>query len=217
MQYLHLFFLAVLIYMFNPVVFEILRRPIPFFVIRRAHHIGLVIAYVTLAGGIAWLVRANIRTRLTQLLFAGVVVSFGLAIFLSSVRWYYTAREQENIVLQQARELRETLRPVLSQRELICADPETSLLIPAVHVSSVMSPELGNANPADESLLERHVACSEFLDPQTRTGRRFEIASKYGIGFAVIRSDKSDEMGSIGEVGELVAESRLFSIYRVFH
>lgn len=212
-------FFTSLLLMFNPLFFELLIRltPLPSWIIARAEHLAKVIAFVTIPCVFAWIGRSSLQSRINQLIFAFVVLSFSFVVFKRGVVYYSENRPVEQSVLQKASDLRTSLEPFLSERLLVCADPEMSLLIPAVQVSAVMSPELGNANPADAGVIERHNDCNELLDPQTSVDRRKEIASEHGIDLVIVRTVQESRRSDFQDIGNLVVERDWYQVFQLQH
>ena len=149
-------FLTSMVYMFTPVFVDALAKHIPYWLIQRARFIGEVIAYVSIAGGLAWVSRRALPTRACRMGFAITVFCAGIVVFRVSIKDYFEQRQAHRHWLQRARELQEVVHGLLPERAMVAADPEWSLVLPAVHVAAVMAPELFHANPADANLLQRH-------------------------------------------------------------
>ena len=209
-------FLTSMVYMFTPVFFEALAKIIPYWLIQRARFIGEVIAYVSIAGGLAWVSRRGLPTRAYRIGFALVVFCAGLVVFRVSIKDYFDARQAHRHWLQRARELQEVVHGVLPDRALVAADPEWSTVLPAVHVAAVMAPVLFQANPADANLLQRHKEREELLAPETSTERRRQIIANNGIDFILIKEQPGSDNGrGFEEVGDIVASRHGFKLFKV--
>jgi hypothetical protein len=219
-------FVSAFLYMYNPLFYEILMRLIPYWIINRMHRIGEVIAYSVTAGGLAWMLRRTLRTKTTRMLFAITVVFASLSVLKSTISLYYKSIDT-GLILEQARELRDRLRPILQDRVLVLADPEMSLFLPAVQISSVMAPCLGNANPADKYVMQRYDAAREFFNPDTSIERRREITSMYHVDFVLIAkkwntpqplcSYRNDQESYYRGTGDLIIEGDWFELLKVRH
>jgi hypothetical protein len=219
-------FFSACLYMFNPLIYEILMNLIPYWIINRMRYVGEIVALVAIPGGFAWMLRRTLQTKATRIVFALMVFCGGLALFKPIISRNYRWSEDGRIVLERAAEMRQTLRPIVRNRSLILADPEMSLFIPAVQISSVMAPCLGNANPADEYVVERYRDAREYLDPETSMQRRREIVSTYNIDFVLLTKwnkpepsfgcfYRNGQVTHLRGIGDLVAERDWFQLFKV--
>jgi len=204
------------LYMFNPVLLTPLMKFIPYWIIRRAFYVCYAVGFVTIAGGIAWLMRPTLRTRTARLAFAGLVVCAGVTIFNVRAREYWTGSGLQHKQLRQLQELQTVMRPVVGARPLIAAEPEISLMLPAVHLCAVMAPSLGNANPADEGVVRRSKLVEEFLARDTTPERRRAIAAQYEIEYVVMRTDSRNEnREGFRKISDLVAQGNGFELFKL--
>jgi hypothetical protein len=204
-------FAASMVYMFTPGLFDLQTRFIPYWLIRRARFVGEVIAYANVAGGLAWLSRRALRTRASRMAFAVTVFCAGLVVFRVSINDYILDRQDQREWLARSRELQEVVR-IVPDRSLIAADTEWSLVLPSVHLASVMAPKLFNANPADGGVLQRHKDAEELLDDETSASRRREIIARNGVDFILIANEHS---AGVADIGELVASKHGFQLFKV--
>jgi len=208
-------FLVPSIYMFTPVLFDVITGFIPYWLVRRARLIGEVIAYVNLIGGLAWLVRPVLQNRFVRFAFAVTIFCATLFAFRTSIKYYMEDYREHMAWLQRVRDLKETVGPVLPGRALVAANPELSIILPAAHLSAVMSPPLFNSNPADGAVIERRKDADELLAEVTSAERRRELIAKNRIDFILLEDDAESIVGQLNEVSQLVAEGHGFRLFKV--
>ena len=207
---------AAMTLMFTPVLFELLTRLIPYWLAHRFRNFGEVIGLVSLAGGMAWIVRPRLETRGMRRAFALLVLCGSLAVFRTNIQGYVLDSRSQRGWLRQAAQLQDAVRDVLPAHALVASDPTWSLVLPAVHLSRVMAADLHHANPADGGLLKRFADAEELLGPATPDDRRRQIVAEHGIGFILIRDTTGAAPSPhFGGVGDLVAARNGFVVYRV--
>ena len=214
--------MAALLYMFNPFFLTVLMKRIPYWIVERAHFIGLVTALVVIPGWLALMARDALRTRVSRVVFSFALISGSMFLFKPAISSFYNNRSTHQYMLQRARELQEVVETITDERPLIAADPTLSLLLPAVRISAVMAPYLTHSNPADEGTLRRHNDAQELLALTTSEARRREIISEHGIDYVLIgphrgRSGTDDEvdMSMFHEFEDLVIERHGFQLFRL--
>ena len=202
--------------MYFPPVFEILSGIIPHWMIKRAVLVATLGAVVYIGGGLAWLVRDALNSRIAQVLYAATLFTGALIVYRPEIRIYLDERAEHQGHLQRSLDLREALLPIVSDRPLIAANQNMSNLIPASVVATVMSPRTGAMNPADPEGERRRDDGIELLAPETDQARRLEINRRYAIDF-VLLSDRERETvgGFMGRLGELTARGPWFDVYRI--
>jgi hypothetical protein len=205
-----------IIYMFTPGLFGLLTTVMPYWLVRRCEYVAGVVAVVTVIGGLSWMVRQNVRTRLGRSVFVLTVLLTVLVVDLEKMKQRWRYRTQSVPALQDALNLQEAVRTELPGRPLVATTPELSLMLPAVHPASVMAPELGHANPADGELLRRHGEARELLDTRTSTDRRRQIIAANAIAYILVRHDPDARLQEdFSDVGDLVASRDGFMLFRV--
>jgi hypothetical protein len=208
--------LGAMVFMFTPGVFDLLTRLIPYWLVHRFRNFGEVIGLVMVAGGVAWVARPMLRTRLAHRVMTVLVLCGSLAAFRANIQGYVLDSRSQRRWLQEAHKLQEAVGSSLTPHALVAGDPAWSLVLPAVHLSRVMAADLHHANPADGGLLERFADTQELLAAETTDDRRRQIIAKHGIDFILIR-----EAGAkvppprFDAVGDVVAARNGFVVYRI--
>jgi hypothetical protein len=202
--------------MFTPFLFDALSKVLPYWLVRRARYVAEVIAFASITGGFAWLSRAALRSRASRIAFALTVACASLVAFRAGIKSQIEGYRPQLAWLQRARELQETVGPVVPAGALVAANPEWSLVLPAVHLSAVMAPELFNANPADGALLQRYRDAQELLASATTLERRREILAQDRVDFVLI-GDNPDRgvQDALASLGDLVADRHGFRVFKV--
>jgi hypothetical protein len=216
-----IFFTAVQ-YMFNFFILTPLMNWMPYWIAMRAFYVAQAIALVVFVPGMAWLSRYTLHGRMARTAFALTIVCASFTTFQTQIVQFLRARAPNELKLRQAHELSELFSSLPHKRSLVLADPETSLLLPAVRIAAVMAPVLLHANPADPAVRRRYEAATEFLAQGTTTQRRKEIVSDYRIEFAVIGSI-SESKGNLSAqdeaplrgIADLVNEKHGFKLFRI--
>jgi len=204
--------------MFTPGVVDTLNHVVPYWLVWRLRFVGEVTGFVTVAGGVAWIMRPMLRTRVARMGLALAVLCGGLAVFRQDLLDYAVDRARHRLWLQNARDLRQAVQDVIPAHSLVAADPQWSLVLPAVHLARVMGEDLRHANPADGGLLARYAESQELLADGTSIPRRREIIARNGINFILVRDDAdSGVRDAFGTLGELVSSDHGFLVYRVGH
>jgi hypothetical protein len=207
--------LTAMIFMFTPGLVDALSRLIPYWLAWRFRFVAEAIGFVTVAGGLAWLARPMLPTRLARMGLALAVFCGALAVFRQDILDYAVDRGRHRLWLQNSRELQETVKDVIPPHSLVAADPQWSLVLPAVHLARVMGEDLHHANPADGELLERYARSEELLAEATPRERRKAIIDQYRIQFILLRDDGAqrvrDDMAMLGDV---VSSRHGFLLYR---
>jgi hypothetical protein len=205
-----------MIFMFTPGLVDALSKVIPYWLAWRFRFIGEVIGFVTVSGGLAWAMRPVLATRLARMGLALAVLCGALAIFRQDILDYAVDRKRHWQALEDSRDLQDTVRHVIPAHSLVAADPQWSLVLPAVHLARVMGQDLHHANPADGGLLERYAAAGELLAEGTPLSRRREIIGKYGIDFILVREDTAPKvLDDAAAIGGIVAAVHGFRLYQV--
>jgi hypothetical protein len=208
--------LTAMILMFTPGLVDALSKLIPYWLAWRFRFVAEAIGFVTLAGGLAWLARPMLPTRLARMGLALAVLCGALAVFRQDILDYTVDRSRHWLWLQHARELQETVRDVIPPHALVAADPQWSLVLPAVHLARVMGEDLHHANPADGELLERYARSEELLAEGTPRVRRKAIVDEYRIQFILLRDDDARQVrDDVAVMGDMVAAKHGFRLYRV--
>jgi hypothetical protein len=205
-----------MVFMFTPGVVDALNRVVPYWLVWRFRFVAEVIGFATVAGGLAWITRPMLRTRLARMGLALAVLCGGLAVFRQDILDYAVDRARHRLWLQNARDLQEAVRPVVPADSLVAADPQWSLVLPAVHLARVMAQDLHHANPADGGLLERYADTRELLADGTPMQRRRAIIAKHGINFILVRDAAgSAALDAFDRLGELISTERGFRVYKI--
>jgi hypothetical protein len=199
-------------FMFAPLELNPLSKWLPFWLMRRGHYIVRVIGYIAVAGGLAAFVLPLLRTRKSRLAFAAVVLCSIPPLFQSSFNVARRRTAMERQRLAEIRRLRSFL-PVLPGRPLVAADPELSLYLPAVQLTSVLAPEPAHGNPADVRLMERYRDGKELLDRGTSVERRRQIVSQHKVAFLLTRAGSCPP--GLEEIADAVVEDREFALLRI--
>ncbi len=173
-------------YMYNPVVFAVVSRVVPFWMLRRLMAVAVLLAALTLVAGVGWLARQTLRGERRRLAFSLVVLVAGLVLYRENIAARFARAAADRAALAQAAEIRALLHGVAG-RPMVVADRELSLLIPSARPAAVMAQSFGNLNPADPGLIERAAAADEFLAPGTAPARRQALAAQYDIDYAITR------------------------------
>lgn len=172
--------------MYNPAVFAVVSRIVPFWMLRRLMALAVLLAALTLVAGVGWLARETLRRERQRLAFSLVVLVAGLVLYSENIAARFARVAADREALARAAEIRALLEGVPG-RPLIAADRELSLLIPSARPAAVMAQSFGNLNPADPGLLERAAAADELLAPGTSPARRDALADRYDIDYAITR------------------------------
>ena len=202
--------------MFLPGYFDLLVRMVPYWLVQRFRMVSEVIGIVVVAGGMAWLLRPRLNTRLARQAFAVLVLCGSLAVFRQNIQGYVQESFRQKRWLRDAASLQDAVRGYIPPHSLVAADPEWSLVLPAVQLTRVMAQDLHHANPSDGGLLERYADAQELLADQTSQDRRQAIILKNKIGFILLH----DATGvaptqRFHGLGSLVTAKNGFALYRV--
>ena len=203
-----------MIFMFTPGLVDALSKVIPYWLAWRFRFVAEVIGFVTIGGGLAWVMRPVLTTRLARMGLALAVFCGALAVFRQDILDYAVDRSRHRLWLQNARDLQEAVTDVIPAHSLVAADPQWSLVLPAVHLARVMGEDLHHANPADGGLLGRYAEAGELLAENTTADRRREIIARHRIDFILVK----DEPGSnrrFDTLGTLVSSRHGFFIYKL--
>lgn len=197
-------------FMFNPFVFRAGSAAVPFWMFRRLSAFAALAGIVSVAG----LVRPYLsrpgpvgRRAVVAVLAAAVVVGFNAGAVVARLDRVRADRE----ALALGQEIVQVLATVPG-RPLVAADPELSLLVPAMRPAAVMAPSLGNANPADGMLAERARARDKLLGAATSDAQRREVLARYGVDVVLLRREAAP--ADRRWAGELIAESPHLLAYR---
>jgi hypothetical protein len=203
-------------FMFTPGIVDSLSKVIPYWLAWRFRFVGEVIGFVTVAGGLAWAMRPALPTRLARMGLALAVLCGALAVFRQDILDYALDRSRHRLWLQNSRELQAAARDVIPAHSLVAADPQWSLVLPAVHLARVMGQDLHHANPADGGLLERYSEAAELLAENTSLDRRRQIIAKNHIDFILVRNE-ADSKNRFDDLGPLVSSRHGFLVYKLRH
>ena len=203
-----------MIFMFTPGLVDALSRLIPYWLAWRFRFVSEAIGFVAVAGGLAWVARPMLRSRVARAGLSLAVLCGALAVFRQDILDYAVDRSRHRLWLQNSRELQAAVEDVIPAHSLVAADPEWSLVLPAVHLARVMGEDLHHANPADGELLRRYAESVELLADTTSQDRRREIISRNHINFILVRSGAAGPRG-LDELGSLVSSEHGFLIYKV--
>jgi hypothetical protein len=207
---------ATAVLMFVPPVPGLLLHVVPVWVLRRSRYVAETVAMAGAFGGVVWMLARTLSSRRSLAALAAVALFSSVALFGQPFREWSWSADRERGLVREMDELQDVLSAMGTKRALVAADPELSLLLPAVRELSVMSPPLGHSNPADGELLSRYRDVLVFLDPATQTDRRRELANRYGIQWVLLRSrDTATQQVDWAGYGELVADRRGFRLYRL--
>jgi len=220
--------LTAIVWMFNPLAFELLARIFPYWMIGRADNVIKIVGCATVPATLAWFGRRTIARRGTRLVIPIIICGAALAASLPTIQAERNRAKMEQSAIIQAGELREVLQPLVRPRELVAAEGHTSLAISAVVPVAVMAPDLGNANPADPGVKQRWLDCVELLASSTTAARRLQIIEHYRISYLVTRTDTSTPPYAtrtdtstpppdLDAIADLVASGRWFRVYKVKH
>ena len=203
-----------MIFMFTPGLVDALSKLIPYWLAWRFRFVGEVIGFVTVAGGLAWVMRPVLPTRLARMGLALAVLCGALAVFRQDILDYAMDRSRHRLWLQNARELQAAVRDVIPPHSLVVADPQWSLVLPAVHLARVMGQDLHHANPADGEMLERYAEAGELLDEKTSVDRRRQIIARNHIDFILVK-EGAESKARFDDLGPLVSSRHGFLIYKL--
>lgn len=205
-----------MIFMFTPGLVDALSKLIPYWLAWRFRFVGEVIGFVTVAGGLAWVMRPVLPTRFARMALALAVLCGALAVFRQDILDYAMDRSRHRLWLQNARELQAAVRDVIPPHSLVVADPQWSLVLPAVHLARVMGQDLHHANPADGGLLERYAEAGELLNEKTSVDRRRQIIARNHIDFILVK-EGAESKARFDDLGPLVSSRHGFLIYKITH
>jgi hypothetical protein len=204
--------IAGMVFMFTPGVYDAVVRLVPYWLLVRLRNFGEVIGLAVIAGGLAWMMRPMLTTRLARQAMALVVLCGSLAVFRENIQGYVLESASQRQFLRTARSFQEVVSPVIAPHSLVAADPVWSLVLPSVHLARVMAADLHHANPSDAGLLERYADAQELLAAETTDDHRRAIIARHGIDYIVVRDDRGVRFDAIGEV---VAEKNGFVVYEI--
>lgn len=205
-----------MVFMFTPGIYDAVVRLVPYWLLVRMRNFGEVIGLAVIAGGLAWIARPRLRTRLARQALALVVLCATLAVFRQNIQGYVLESMSQRQWLRDARTFQAAVAPVIEPHSLVAADPVWSLVLPAVHLARVMAADLHHANPADGGLLARYADAQELLAPGTTDDRRREIIAKHGIDYILVReADVDVAPPRFDAVAGVVADKSGFVVYRV--
>jgi hypothetical protein len=205
-----------MIFMFTPGLVDALSTVIPYWVAWRFRFIGEVIGFVAVSGGLAWAMRPVLATRLARMGLALAVLCGALAIFRQDILDYAVDRPRHWLWLKNAQELQQLVRPTIPPHSLVAADPEWSVVLPAVHLARVMAQDLHHANPADGGLMQRYSETGELLADGTSLERRKAILESNHIDFVLVRQDSSAAaIRDFDRVADLLSTKYGFRLYKV--
>jgi hypothetical protein len=205
-----------MIFMFTPGLVDVLSKVIPYWLAWRFRFVVEAIGFVTIGGGLAWVMRPVLTTRLARMGLALAVFCGALAVFRQDILDYAVDRGRHRLWLQNARDLQAAVADVIPAHSLVAADPEWSLVLPAVHLARVMGEDLHHANPADGGLLERYAEAGELLADTTGDDRRRQIVAKNRIDFILVRGDAGSN-NRFDALGTLVSSRHGFLVYKLQH
>ena len=172
-----------MVFMFTPGIYDAVVRLVPYWLLVRLRHFGDVIGLVVVAGGLAWMMRPMLTTRLARQALALVVLCGSLAVFRENIQGYVLESRSQRQWLRDARSFQEVVAPVIVPHSLVAADPVWSLRA-AVGASG---PRDGggphHANPSDGGVIERFADAQELLAAETADDRRRAIIAKHGIDY----------------------------------
>ena len=203
-----------MIFMFTPGLVDALSKVIPYWLAWRFRFVAEVIGFVTIGGGLAWLMRPVLTTRLARMGLALAVFCGALAVFRQDILDYAVDRSRHRLWLQNARDLQVAVTDVIPAHSLVAADPQWSLVLPAVHLARVMGEDLHHANPADGGLLGRYAEAGELLAEDTTVDRRREIIARHRIDFILVKDEPASNR-RFDALGTLVSSRHGFFIYKL--
>jgi hypothetical protein len=104
------------------------------------------------------------------------------------------------------------LRGVVGSRDVVLADPETSLLIPAFAGRPVITSRDRGRSPATEQRLKD---VTDFFGPGLPGDQARAIIEKYGVKYILVPMNRPLQLGLASRLGTLVARTSLMRLYRV--
>jgi hypothetical protein len=208
---------AAYFFMFVPPVPQLVMRAVPVFVLERTAHAGQALGVVCTFGIVAATARSALRATRGRAAFLLLVLTFTAVAARDRVKAYVVASERRNDDLRHLNELQTLLRPVTMTRPMIlAADSVTSLMIPAVRTSAVMSIPLAHANPADGGLIRRARVVDEFFASGTPVERRRDIVDEYAIQYAVLqRTSDSQRRSALDAQADLIGETANYQLFKL--
>ena len=208
--------IAGMVFMFTPGMYDAVVRLVPYWLLVRLRNFAEVIGFAVIAGGLAWMMRPMLTTRLARQAMALVVLCGSLAVFRENIQGYVIETVSQRQWLRDARAFQAAVAPAIEPHSLVVADPVWSLVLPSVHLARVMAADLHHANPSDGGLIERYADAQEFLAPDTADDRRRAIIAEHGIDYIVVREPDDESSGPrFDAVGEIVAAKNGFVVYRI--
>jgi hypothetical protein len=188
--------LTAMVFMFTPGLVDALSRLIPYW--------------------LAWRARPVLRTRIARLGLSLAILCGALAVFRQDILEYAVDRPRHRLWLKNAHELQQLVRPIIPPHALVAADPEWSVVLPAVHLARVMAQDLHHANPADGGLMQRYAETGELLADRTSLERRQAILESNHIDFVLVRQESSaPAIRDFDRVADLVSTEYGFRLYKV--
>jgi hypothetical protein len=207
--------IAGMAFMFTPGLYDGVVRLVPYWLLVRLRNFGEVIGLAVIAGGLAWMARPILTTRLARQAMALVVLCGSLAVFRENIQGYVQESGSQRQWLRDAFAFQAAVAPAIEPHSLVAADPVWSLVLPSVHLTRVMAADLHHANPSDGGLLERFADTQELLAPGTTDDHRRAIIAKHGIDYIVVRdAENGQSPPRFDAVGEVVSERGGFVVYR---
>lgn len=205
-----------MVFMFTPGLVDALSRLIPYWLAWRFRFVSEAIGFVVVSGGLAWVARPMLPTRLARAGLSVAVLCGALAVFRQDILEYAVDRQRHQLWLSHARELQELVRPHIPAHAVVAADPEWSVVLPAVHLARVMAQDLHHANPADGGLMQRYAEAGELLADGTPLERRAAILKSNRVDFILVRQDSSAAaIRDFDRLAALLSTDHGFRLYKV--